>query len=123
MKIEDNESPHLIFKEQASKPSTPASGDNALYFKTDGKLYREDDTGTEAEIGAGAGSDTTAIHGDTASEIHAVAEKGTAVSADVLLIEDSEASWAKKRVPISGLPNGGGSVPPAVKVYMSETFF
>jgi len=40
----------ITMKEIAS-PSTPASGDMALYFKTDNKLYSKDDAGTETEIG------------------------------------------------------------------------
>ena len=48
--------------------------------------------------GGGAGSDTTAIHEDEAGEIVAVTEKTTPVSADVLLVEDSADTNAKKRV-------------------------
>jgi hypothetical protein len=48
----------------------------------------------------GSGSDTTAIHDDTAGEIHAITSKATPVSADELAIEDSAASWAKKRLTI-----------------------
>lgn len=38
---------------EGNAPSTPASGLVALYAKTDGKLYRKDDTGTEVELGGG----------------------------------------------------------------------
>ena len=48
-----------------------------------------------------------AIHDNTAGEIAAVPLKGTPVSADVLLIEDSAAANAKKRVTIGSLPGGG----------------
>ena len=50
------------------------------------------------------GADATAIHDDTAGEIGAVTEKGAPVSADLLLIEDSEAAGAKKRVQAGNLP-------------------
>jgi hypothetical protein len=58
--------------------------------------------------GGGAGSDTTAIHDDTASEISAITEKVTPVSADLLVIEDSAAANVKKRVQVGNLPTGGG---------------
>jgi len=57
-------------------------------------------------IEGGAGTDTTAIHDDTASEISAVTLKGTPVSGDFLLIEDSDAGNAKKRVTVGSLPAG-----------------
>jgi hypothetical protein len=43
-----------LFLEGAA-PSTPASGQVAVYAKTDGKVYRKDDAGAEAELGGGAG--------------------------------------------------------------------
>jgi hypothetical protein len=49
-----------------------------------------------------------AIHDDVGGEIIAITLKATPVSADVLLIEDSAASNAKKRVTIGSLPGGGG---------------
>jgi len=53
------------------------------------------------------GADGTAIHDNVAAEISAVAEKTTPVSADLLLLEDSAASNAKKRVQVGNLPGGG----------------
>lgn len=50
------------------------------------------------------GADGTAIHDDTAGEINAIAVKGTPVSADILLIEDSAAANAKKKITIGTLP-------------------
>ena len=46
----------LGFKEQASAPSNPTLGNRKVYFKTDGKMYQRDSSGTEAEIGSGSGS-------------------------------------------------------------------
>jgi hypothetical protein len=59
---------------------------------------------------SGGGVDTTAIHDNVDDEIVAVTEKVTPVDADVLLIEDSAASYAKKRVQIGNLPGGGGGI-------------
>lgn len=60
---------------------------------------------TQVEIGGT--SDTDAIHDNISGEIAAVTEKGTPVSADLLLIEDSAASNAKKRIQIGNLnPTG-----------------
>lgn len=64
---------------------------------------------------AHAGLDTDAIHDNVAGEISAITEKTTPVSADLLLIEDSAASNAKKRVQIGNLPGGGGSSPNTTK--------
>lgn len=52
------------------------------------------------------GVDTTAIHKATAAEISAMTSKASPVSADVFVIEDSEASYAKKKVLVSNLPGG-----------------
>lgn len=52
---------------------------------------------------SGAG-DADAIHDNVSGEIAAVAEKTSPVSADLILIEDSAASNAKKRVQIGNLP-------------------
>ena len=54
-------------------------------------------------------TDATAVHDNVAAEISVVAEKVTPVGADLLLIEDSAASNAKKRVQIANLPGGAGS--------------
>lgn len=48
-------------------------------------------------------SDGDAIHDDVAGEIQAVTEKTTPADADLILIEDSAASYAKKRVQIGNL--------------------
>ena len=58
--------------------------------------------------GGGAGSDTTAIHDNEASEISAITLKSTPVSGDLLLIEDSAAANVKKRITVGSLPGGGG---------------
>lgn len=71
-----------------------------------GKALTTNGSGTlswETITPGGAGSDTTAIHDDTAGEISAVTEKAAPVAADLVLIEDSESTNAKKRVQISNL--------------------
>jgi len=55
------------------------------------------------------GADGTAIHDNVAAEISSLTEKTTPVSADLLIIEDSAALHAKKKVQIGNLPGGGGS--------------
>lgn len=42
--------------EHSSTVTTPASGRVRIYPKSDGKIYRKDDAGTEAELGGGAAS-------------------------------------------------------------------
>jgi len=48
--------------------------------------------------------DAHAVHDNVAGEIAAINEKATPVSADLLIIEDSEDSNAKKKVQIGNLP-------------------
>ena len=54
----------------------------------------------------GGGTDPDAVHVNVANEIAVVTEKVTPVGTDVLLIEDSEDSNLKKRIPLSSLPSG-----------------
>jgi len=61
---------------------------------------------TVADLIAGGGG--TAIHDDVAGEINAIALKPNAVSADVILIEDSAAAFAKKRTTLSSMLSGDG---------------
>lgn len=56
--------------------------------------------------GGGGGTDLDAVHVNVANEIAVVTEKVTPVGTDVLLIEDSEDSNLKKRIPLSSLPSG-----------------
>ncbi len=61
--------------------------------------------GSELAILTGAAN---TIHDNVAGEINAITVKGTPVSADKIIIEDSAASWAKKGITIGSLPGGGG---------------
>ena len=60
--------------------------------------------------GGGPGSDTTAIHTDTAAEISTITEKVAPVGADILVLEDSAAAFAKRRVQLTNLPTGAGNL-------------
>jgi len=64
----------------------------------------------------GGGVDTTAIHKATAAELSAMTAKATPVDADILVIEDSAASWAKKKVTLANVvalaSGSGGSATP-----------
>ncbi len=62
-----------------------------------------------ASIAIGAGSDSDAIHDNVAAEISAVTEKVSPVDADLVLIEDSSAANAKKRIRLGNIPGGGGA--------------
>lgn len=55
------------------------------------------------------GADAKAIHVDTASEISGITVKGTPVSGDFLVIEDSAAANAKKHITIGSLPSAGAN--------------
>lgn len=58
-KASDNEFPSVLFDEQASAPTTPASGFWRAYFKSDG-LYVVDDAGSETgPLGTGGGGGGT----------------------------------------------------------------
>lgn len=60
-------------------------------------------------IGSG-GSDSAAIHDNQANEINAITEKASPVSADLVIVEDSENSYAKRKVQVGNLPGGGGGI-------------
>lgn len=51
------------------------------------------------------GADAAAIHDDTANEISALTSKATPVDNDILIIEDSAASFVKKKVGFVGITN------------------
>lgn len=65
-------------------------------------------THTESDITDLDHTDADAIHDNVSGEINAVAEKTSPVAADLILIEDSEASNVKKKVQLTNLPGGGG---------------
>lgn len=72
----------------------------------DGNTYGRQD-GEWVTISGGGGTDTSAIHTDVASEIHALSEKIILVNDDEFIIEDSADSYNKKRVRASNLVVSG----------------
>ena len=54
----------------------------------------------------GSSTDADAIHDNVSGEIATITEKASPISGDLLLIEDSAASNAKKRVQVGNLPGG-----------------
>lgn len=83
---------------------------NGLQNYVSQEHIRWDQAGAE-DVEAGRvpdGADATAIHDNVAGEINGIAEKTTPVGADILIIEDSAAANAKKKLQISNLPSGGG---------------
>ena len=91
-----------------SEESTPASGNYFVMYDPVSGTNKKVDVDNMPGSG-GAGSDTTAIHDDTAGEINAISEKASPVSADLLIIEDSEDSNNKKKIQIGNLPSSGGT--------------
>ena len=76
------------------------------------KVWVQDENKTYYYTGAAwaelsGSTDTNAIHDNVASEISALSEKASPVSADLLIIEDSEDSNNKKKVQAGNLPGGG----------------
>lgn len=65
-KIQDANIPYLKFSEQADAPSTPATGKQLIYLKSDGKWYTKDDAGTEIKL---SGSGTTLLESHEANNV------------------------------------------------------
>lgn len=80
-----------------------------VYNAADAAFEASYDLTFQLYVGSGATSDADAIHDNVAGEINAITEKATPVSGDLLLIEDSAASYAKKKVQVGNLPGGGSS--------------
>lgn len=85
----------------------------AFRVDSSGNVHTTKGTDPEKQLAVtGGGLDTTAIHVDEANEITGIAEKTVVVDADLLIMEDSEASNVKKKVQMSNIPLGdidGGS--------------
>lgn len=80
---------------------TPVSGDFLLIEDSAASNVKK-----RVQVGnlpAGSGTDDDAIHDNVAGEIALITEKTSTVAADLLVIEDSEASDAKKRLQISNI--------------------
>lgn len=63
-------------------------------------------THLEADVTDLSHVDATAIHDNVSAEISALTEKTTPVDTDLILIEDSAASFAKKKIQVSSIVGG-----------------
>ncbi|MHB1131649.1 MAG: galactose-binding domain-containing protein [Chloroflexota bacterium] len=92
----------LTVKEQDGAPSVANVSEIRV---TNGTVTDEGGGVVSIEFGAAA-TDGAAIHDNEAGEIAALTEKATPVDGDWLLIEDSAASNAKKKIQVGNLPGG-----------------
>ncbi len=85
---------------------TPTISDVSTIVVTNGTLT--DDGNGQASLDFGsAATDGSAIHDNESGEIKAITEKASPVSNDLLLIEDSANSYAKRAVKVGNLVGGG----------------
>lgn len=95
----------LVLPEIAT-PATPSSGTHALYFKSDGKAYQKDPSGTESLIssgGSGSGPKTLAF------KVTGTLSAGTGVTR---LYNDTGSTWTINaiRAFVETPPSGGSLV-------------
>lgn len=83
-------------------PTTIGTGDVQLRDNSSALEY----TNNAGSNWSAVGNDADAIHNDVTGEIAAITEKASPIGADLILIEDSAASNAKKKVQITNLPGG-----------------
>jgi hypothetical protein len=93
----------IIRDTRANQPAAGVPG--RIQFVTDEGVTERDNGSSWDDI---TDLDPTAIHTDGSAEINGLTEKASPVSADLLVIEDSEASNAKKKLQIGNLPASGG---------------
>lgn len=77
-----------------------------IYWRNGLMMLDGDSFTTVGASQGGAGTDPDAIHDNVDGEISAIAEKLVPAGADVVVIEDSAASFAKKKVQIANLAGG-----------------
>lgn len=97
-------------------------GDQPVGPSQDGYGLIYDHSASKTYLQTLAGKDSTAIHDNVDGEINAVTTKGTPVTGDVLLIEDSAASFAKKKATVGSLPYAATSHTHAASAITSGTF-
>jgi hypothetical protein len=85
---------------------TPSVSDVSTIKVTNGTLTNNGDGTVTIDFGSAA-TDGSAIHDNESGEINAITEKTSPVDNDVILIEDSEDDYTKKRVKKSSLSAGG----------------
>lgn len=81
-----------------TEEASPAAGDWLLLEQTSGGAKRK----AQVSNVGGSGTDDDAIHDNVSGEINAIASK-TPVSTDVIVMEDSDATFAKKKTPFSNV--------------------
>lgn len=69
----------------------------------------------------GIGTDPLAIHVNVSNEISGIDEKLSPVDTDIVVIEDSEDGYSKKRVQIGNLPGGGSGADELVRISATDT--
>lgn len=106
----------LTVEEQDGTPSVA----NVDTIRVTNGTLTDDGGGTVTLAFGSAATDGSAIHDNEAGEIQAIAEKESPVAGDLLLIEDSEDSYAKKRVEMGNLPGGSGGG--GTDVLMAQVF-
>jgi len=81
---------------------------SAVYWRNGAKI----DDGIPGDIFAGSagGTDANAIHVNAGGEINGLTAKGTPVAADIVVIEDSADSFSKKKITLTDLLGGGGTL-------------
>lgn len=95
-----NKFAHLTATERAAAPTTPATGDWRVYFKSGG-LYVVDDAGVETgPLGVGGGGSTTELLGVKA--YNPAAEMAAATTSTTLVDVDATNLAATFTVPASG---------------------
>ena len=95
-------------------PASSTDGDIVVFNGATGKIVK--DTGIASSVIATLAVDSAVLHKATSGEINAETVKTTPVTADVLLIEDSAASFAKKKITIGSLPGGSGTSDPTAQI-------
>lgn len=100
--------PSINIPPVTTAPPPPTSG---------ATIYIDESTETITYINVMGGTasvayDGNAIHDNVSGEISALTEKGSPVSGDWLMIEDSEAGDVKKKLQVGSLPSSGGGSNP-----------
>ncbi len=105
--------PSVNFAQQGSDIAAPAAGRWQLFFKAGGLYARSNAGGVIGPFVTDLSgvTDAHAFHDNEDGEIAALTAKATPVDSDVLVIEDSAASNAKKKVAWSALPGAGLTSP------------
>jgi hypothetical protein len=86
---------------EITTPSTPSSGTDKLYFKSDHKLYKKDSTGTETEVGIAVLTNKGDLYG-----FSTVAAKIPVGNNNEVLTADSNQTLGVKWAPAAAITRG-----------------